>query len=180
MIVKRKGYKTYSSKFTFFRVACVLTGMVTSMCVQGDAESNGTTFSYNTTVIGGHLKGDHIQLHICGTKYLEKWDGRTLLHPELILVPRLVVNAAGLSAPALAKRFNGLDPRVIPDSYYARGSYFSLTNTKVPPFKHLIYPIPEDGGLGVHVTLDLNGQVKFGPDVEWTVGVNDIPSFLNK
>lgn len=90
------------------------------------------------------------------------------------------MNAAGLSAPALAKQFNGLDRGVIPGSYYARGSYFTLSNTKVPPFKHLIYPIPEDGGLGVHVTLDLNGQVKFGPDVEWTVGIDDISSFLNK
>lgn len=102
------------------------------------------------------------------------------MHPELILIPRLVVNAAGLSAPVLAKRFSGLDCKAIPGSYYARGSYFTLKNIKAPLFKHLIYPIPEDGGLGVHVTLDLNGQVKFGPDVEWIDGVDDISSFLNK
>lgn len=90
------------------------------------------------------------------------------------------MNAAGLSAPVLAKRFNGVNCRAIPESYYARGSYFTLTNIKAPPFKHLIYPIPEDGGLGVHVTLDLNGQVKFGPDVEWIDGIDDISSFLNK
>lgn len=146
----------------------------------GEAENHGTTFSYNTTVIGSHLEENHIHLHISGSKDLENWDRRTPLHPELILVPRFVVNAAGLSAPALAKRFNGLDHGVIPGSNYARGSYFTLSNTKVPPFKHLIYPIPEDGGLGVHVTLDLNGQIKFGPDVEWTVGTDDISSFLNK
>lgn len=101
-------------------------------------------------------------------------------NPELILNPKLVVNSAGLSALALAKRFVGLNRGIIPSAYYARGCYFALTNTKVPPFKHLIYPIPGDGGLGVHVTLDLNGQVKFGPDVEWIDGVDDISSFLNR
>ncbi|KAI5443546.1 variant 3 [Lathyrus oleraceus] len=85
----------------------------------------------------------------------------------------------GLSAPALAKRFTGLENRVIPPAYYARGCYFTLSNTKAP-FRRLLYPIPEDGGLGVHVTLDLNGQVKFGPDVEWIDGVDDISSFQNK
>ncbi|KAL8095174.1 hypothetical protein AgCh_036575 [Apium graveolens] len=146
----------------------------------GEAETHGTSFSYNTIVTGGYLKENHIHLHISGTKDLENWDGRSSLHPELILIPRLVVNAAGLSAPVLAKRFSGINCRAIPGSYYARGSYFTLTNIKAPPFKRLIYPIPEDGGLGVHVTLDLNGQVKFGPDVEWTDGIDDIASFLNK
>lgn len=102
------------------------------------------------------------------------------MEPELILIPNFVVNSAGLSAPSLAKRFNGIDSEVIPASYYARGCYFTLSNAKVPPFSHLIYPIPEDGGLGVHVTLDLSGQVKFGPDVEWIDGIDDISSFLNK
>ncbi|KAH9738621.1 L-2-hydroxyglutarate dehydrogenase [Citrus sinensis] len=102
------------------------------------------------------------------------------LVPELTLIPKLVVNSAGLSAPALAKRFIGLDNVFIPPAYYARGCYFSLANTKVAPFKHLIYPIPEDGGLGVHVTLDLDGQIKFGPDVEWIDGIDDTLSFLNR
>lgn len=89
------------------------------------------------------------------------------------------MNSAGLSAPALARRISGLNAGLIPNSCYARGCYFTLSNTEVPPFQHLIYPIPEDGGMGVHVTLDLNGQVKFGPDVEWLDGVDDISSFLN-
>lgn len=154
--------------------------MVTPLWVQGEAESHGTTFSYNTTVTGGHLEENRVHLHISGTNDLENWDGRSPLHPELILIPRLVVNSAGLSAPVLAKRFSGINCGAIPESYYARGSYFTLTNIKAPPFKRLIYPIPEDGGLGVHVTLDLNGQVKFGPDVEWVDGIDDISSFLNK
>ncbi|KAK9265539.1 hypothetical protein L1049_001722 [Liquidambar formosana] len=146
----------------------------------GEAENLRATFSYNTTVIGGHREGNHIYLHISESKDLDNCNGEFPLHPELILIPKLVVNSAGLSAPALAKRFNGLNSGVIPVAYYARGCYFTLSNTKIPPFRHLIYPIPEDGGLGVHVTLDLNSQVKFGPDVEWIAGIDDVSSFLNK
>lgn len=145
----------------------------------GEAESHGTTFSYNTSVIGGHCEGNQIQLHISETSALKSWDASSPLHPELILNPKLVVNSAGLSAPNLARRFHGLDSGVIPTPYYARGCYFTLSNAKTPLFHHLIYPIPEDGGLGVHVTLDLNGQVKFGPDVEWIDCIDDISSFLN-
>lgn len=98
----------------------------------------------------------------------------------MVLIPKLVVNSAGLSAPLLAKRFDGLHASLIPPSYYARGCYFTLSSGGAPPFQHLIYPIPEEGGLGVHVTLDLDGQLKFGPDVEWIDGVDEISSFLNK
>lgn len=97
-----------------------------------------------------------------------------------MLIPRLVVNSTGLSAVPLAKRFDGLHAEVIPPSYYARGCYFTLSNVGVPPFQRLIYPLPEDGGIGVHVTLDLDGQVKFGPDVEWIDEVDGISSFLNR
>lgn len=121
-----------------------------------------------------------MNVHISESKNLRNWNGVSLLQPELTLIPKLVVNSAGLSAPALAKRFIGLDNVFIPPAYYARGCYFSLANTKVAPFKHLIYPIPEDGGLGVHVTLDLDGQIKFGPDVEWIDGIDDTLSFLNR
>ncbi|KAK1280622.1 hypothetical protein QJS04_geneDACA015034 [Acorus gramineus] len=69
---------------------------------------------------------------------------------------------------------------LVPTPHYARGCYFSLSKSGAPPFRHLIYPVPEDGGLGVHVTLDLNGQVKFGPDVEWISGIDDISSFLDR
>lgn len=132
-------------------------------------------------MLGGHLEGDQICLHISETKSVEEWDGRSILNPELVLIPKFVVNSAGLGAPALAKRFTALQSSgVVPSAYYARGCYFTLSNTKVPAFKHLIYPIPEDGGIGVHVTLDLNGQIKFGPDVEWIDGTDDISSFLNK
>jgi L-2-hydroxyglutarate oxidase LhgO len=79
---------------------------------------------------------------------------------------RSVVNAAGLGAPALARRFEGLpSPQRVPTEYFAKGNYFTLSGRA--PFSRLIYPVPEPGGLGVHLTIDLGGQAKFGPDVQW-------------
>ena len=78
---------------------------------------------------------------------------------------RLLINCAGMSAPALAQKIEGLAKEIIPKAYFAKGNYFSLSGKS--PFSHLIYPIPEPGGLGVHLTLDMAGQAKFGPDVEW-------------
>jgi L-2-hydroxyglutarate oxidase LhgO len=75
------------------------------------------------------------------------------------------VNAAGLHAQALARRIVGLDPACVPRPWFAKGNYFALTRRS--PFTRLIYPVPEPGGLGVHLTLDLAGQARFGPDVEW-------------
>ncbi|KAJ9129913.1 hypothetical protein P3X46_035213 [Hevea brasiliensis] len=150
------------------------------LSLMGEAESHGATFSYNSTVISGHLEDNRLHLHIVGSNHLDSWDGKSPLPLELILIPKLVVNSAGLSALPLARRFNGLNSGIIPPAHYARGCYFTLSNTRVPPFQHLIYPIPEDGGLGVHVTLDLDGQIKFGPDVEWIHGVDDKSSFLDK
>ena len=88
------------------------------------------------------------------------------------LQARLVVNAAGPHAPLLATRTRGLDPRLVPRAYFAKGSYFSLGGRA--PFRHLVYPVPEPGGLGVHLTLDLGGQAKFGPDVEWVASADDL------
>ena len=78
---------------------------------------------------------------------------------------RCVVNAAGLHACELAQAFEGLAPRCVPRPYFAKGSYFTLPGR--PPFSHLVYPAPVGAWLGVHVTLDLAGQIKFGPDLEW-------------
>ncbi|GKD62039.1 L-2-hydroxyglutarate dehydrogenase, mitochondrial, partial [Tanacetum coccineum] len=146
----------------------------------GEAESHGTTFCYNNTVIGAHIEDNQIYLHISETESLKNCDHKSQWLPDILLLPKLVVNSAGLSAAALARCFSGINYGVIPRSHYARGCYFSLTNTTAPPFTHLIYPIPEDGGLGVHVTLDLDGQVKFGPDVEWLNEIDDISSIQNK
>ncbi len=81
------------------------------------------------------------------------------------LQTKLLINCAGMSAPAVAQKIEGLNQDQIPKAYFAKGNYFSLTGKS--PFTHLIYPIPEPGGLGVHLTLDMAGQAKFGPDVEW-------------
>jgi L-2-hydroxyglutarate oxidase LhgO len=84
------------------------------------------------------------------------------------IAARHVVNAAGLGAVELARSITGLDPNFVPTLHYAKGSYFSVTGRA--PFSRLIYPVPEPGGLGVHLTLGLNGIARFGPDVEWTDG----------
>ncbi|MSQ88327.1 MAG: NAD(P)/FAD-dependent oxidoreductase [Betaproteobacteria bacterium] len=83
---------------------------------------------------------------------------------------RLLVNSAGLRAPSVARLIEGFPSEKIPPELYAKGNYYSLTGP--PPFSRLIYPVPEPGGLGVHVTLDLAGQTRFGPDVEWVNGIN--------
>ena len=78
---------------------------------------------------------------------------------------RLLINSAGFRAPSIARRIEGFPASSIPSEYYAKGNYYSLASK--PPFSRLVYPVPEPGGLGVHVTLDLAGQTRFGPDVEW-------------
>jgi L-2-hydroxyglutarate oxidase LhgO len=77
----------------------------------------------------------------------------------------MLVNSASLHACALARRFDGLDARFVPREYFAKGNYYSLPGKA--PFSRLIYPAPADAWLGVHLTLDLGGQAKFGPDLEW-------------
>ena len=76
-----------------------------------------------------------------------------------------LVNSAGLRAPTVAKSMEGYPARLAPGEFYAKGNYYSLNRKN--PFSRLVYPVPEPGGLGVHVTLDLAGQARFGPDVEW-------------
>jgi L-2-hydroxyglutarate oxidase LhgO len=75
------------------------------------------------------------------------------------------VNAASLGAQAIARGIAGFAARHIPPLYFAKGNYFALSGRS--PFSRLIYPMPEAAGLGVHLTLDLGGQARFGPDVEW-------------
>ncbi len=88
------------------------------------------------------------------------------------LAARFVVNAAGLHAVALAHRTEGLDTSRLPRAFYAKGHYFTLAGQA--HFSRLIYPVPEHGGLGVHLTLDLGGQARFGPDVQWVEDPSDL------
>jgi L-2-hydroxyglutarate oxidase LhgO len=148
--------------------------------MQGDAENVGATISYNTAVISGHVGDEGMELHISESNELENHSVESPVLPQIVLLPKLLINSAGLSAVPLAKKLHGLDQAFVPPAYYARGCYFTLSQTR-SPFSHLIYPLPEDGGIGVHVTLDLNGLVRFGPDVEWLDGgMDDISCFLNR
>jgi L-2-hydroxyglutarate oxidase LhgO len=88
------------------------------------------------------------------------------------LACKVLVNAAGLNAVAMARRMDGLDPTLLPQAHYAKGNYFTLAGKA--PFSRLIYPVPEKAGLGVHLTLDLGGQAKFGPDVQWVDNPADL------
>jgi len=82
----------------------------------------------------------------------------------------VLVNSAGLEAPALARSLAGVPEHTIPPAYFCRGVYFTLSGRA--PFQHLVYPVPEAAGLGVHLTLDLAGQARFGPDTEWIDGID--------
>src|SRR5690606_30208178 len=81
------------------------------------------------------------------------------------LTANCVINAGGLSAPRIARSLHGQPQALIPQAFYCKGSYFTLAGRS--PFQHLIYPMPDHAGLGVHLTLDMGGQAKFGPDTEW-------------
>ena len=125
----------------------------------GEAEDHGAMLALGTRVLEGRVTAAGIRLVLAGD------DSRT----TTILATR-VVNAAGLSAPAVATRLQGLPSRFVPRAYFAKGNYFSLSAKA--PFSHLIYPVPVPGGLGVHLTLDLGGQARFGPDVQWLDDAN--------
>ena len=125
--------------------------------LQGDLENAGGTVVFQTEVVSAHCTTDNISLR---TQSGDTIDAKR------------VVNCAGLSAPILAKLFEGADHTHTPDASYCKGNYFLLQGKS--PFKRLIYPVPEAAGLGVHLTLDLGGQVKFGPDVQWVEDPSDL------
>lgn len=148
------------------------TGIIDShsfmMSLQADAEVHGATFAFNSSVIQGNVGSEGLELHVCSTEVLTSKNISDQLNADsIVLCAKIAINAAGLSAVAIARRLHGFPKEAVPADFYARGCYFSLIGLKSAPFYHLVYPIPEEGGLGVHVTLDLGGQVRFGPDVEW-------------
>ncbi|MEO5597803.1 MAG: NAD(P)/FAD-dependent oxidoreductase [Novosphingobium sp.] len=118
----------------------------------GEAEAHGGMLVTNTKVERISRKGDLWQVHLAG-------------EGEPVVGAPIMVNSAGLAAQTLAGATEGLEPQFVPPLHLARGVYF--THTGKVPFSHLIYPVPEPGGLGTHLTLDLAGQARFGPDVEW-------------
>ena len=125
-------------------------GLMTALL--GDAQNAGALYAVASPFDRATLAGGHWQVHTGGDEPFE-------------LATRWLVNAAGLDAQLVAARMNGYPPAAVPRRHLAKGHYFSLARRA--PFSHLIYPTPVDGGLGVHLTLDLAGQARFGPDVKW-------------
>lgn len=138
------------------------TGIVDShaymLALLGEAEDRGASLAVSTEVTA--LRATPHGIEACV-------DGAT----QPLLRARCVVNAVGLRAPALARRTEGLPPERVPRAHFAKGNYFACTTRA--PFTRLIYPVPEPGGLGVHLTLDLAGQGRFGPDVQWLEAAPD-------
>jgi L-2-hydroxyglutarate oxidase LhgO len=137
------------------------TGIIDShafmLALRGDAEAHGAMFAFETPVLAGRTSGQGLVIEVGGPAPMR-------------LAAGLVVNAAGLGAQALAHSIAGMPVAKIPPLHLAKGNYFSLSGRS--PFSRLIYPMPTPGGLGVHLTLDLAGQAKFGPDVEWVDAID--------
>lgn len=125
---------------------------------QGDAEDHGAMIAFNSPLVAGRVEPDGIALEVGGADAMDLSAG-------------IVINAAGLHAPALAARIAGIPGTVLPTGYYCKGSYYGLSGCGTP-FSRLVYPVPEEAGLGIHVTLDMGGQVRFGPDTEWIETIN--------
>ena len=127
------------------------TGIIDShsfmVALQGDAENAGAVSVFMSPVLGGRVAGRRIEIA----------DGEQNRAQFL--------NSAGLHAPGLAAGIAGMPRERVPTAYFAKGNYFTLSGRS--PFSRLIYPVPVPGGLGVHLTVDLGGQARFGPDVEW-------------
>ena len=132
------------------------TGIIDShgfmLAMQADLENAGGTVALRAPVTRGHCDREAIHLEAGSGGAVE-------------VAAQVVINSAGLYAQEVARRIEGVPPASIPPTVYAKGSYYVLQGRS--PFRHLIYPIPVPGGLGVHLTLDLAGQARFGPDVEW-------------
>lgn len=118
----------------------------------GDAESRGASLALGSPVASGRAEGGGIVLEVGGAE-------------PMSVRCDTVVNSAGFSAQAVARSIAGLPAHTIPATHYAIGHYYSLSGAA--PFRHLVYPVARQDWLGVHVTIDLGGRVKFGPDFSW-------------
>jgi L-2-hydroxyglutarate oxidase LhgO len=132
------------------------TGIVDShsymLALQGDAEEHGAMLAFESPVEKGRTSEEGIEIEVGGAE-------------PMTVRAKTLVNSAGLHAPLLAQKLAGMPADKVPTAYFAKGNYFTLAGRS--PFSRLIYPVPVPGGLGVHITVDLGGQAKFGPDVEW-------------
>jgi L-2-hydroxyglutarate oxidase LhgO len=137
------------------------TGIVDShafmLALRGDAEAAGAAYAFHAPLLRAWTVSGGFELDVGG-------------EAPMTLACGLLINSAGLGATAVARSIDGMPVELIPPAYLAKGNYFSCSARA--PFSHLIYPVPEPGGLGVHLTLDLAGQARFGPDVEWVDRIN--------
>jgi L-2-hydroxyglutarate oxidase LhgO len=125
--------------------------------LRADLVTAGGVVVLGAPVTGGQVDERGVALEVGG-------------HSSLTVRCNAVVNSAGLYAPSVARTLRGLDLEHVPRAYFARGHYFTLTGPS--PFQRLVYPVPAPGALGIHVTLDLAGRVRFGPDITWIDGVD--------
>jgi L-2-hydroxyglutarate oxidase LhgO len=149
------------------QLACVAalespsTGIVDShafmLGLRGEAEDRGAAIAFRSPLLAGHVANGAIELEAGGREPVR-------------LLARSVVNSAGLFAQDVARSIEGFPAQRIPPIYYCKGNYFGLAGRS--PFSRLVYPAPEAAGLGVHLTLDLAGRARFGPDVEWIERIN--------
>jgi len=121
----------------------------------GDAEARGAMLALRSPLKNAFAKKGGFDIHVGNSEAIRA---------------SILINSAGLKAPTVAKTIEGYDRNLAPRELYAKGNYYSLSGKS--PFSRLVYPVPEPGGLGVHVTLDLAGQARFGPDVEWVDGIS--------
>ncbi len=121
------------------------------LALQGDCEAHGGAVALRSPVERMQVVDGGIEITVGGES-----PGR--------VVARRLVNAAGLGAIDLARRTDGYPKDLAPAGHFAKGHYFSVRGS---PFRRLVYPMPNEAGLGIHATLDLDGSVRFGPDVEW-------------
>ena len=132
------------------------TGIIDShafmLALRGEAEDHGAAIAFHSPLAGGRAGRNGIELEVGGAEPMR-------------LVARTVVNSGGLYAQDVARSIEGFPADRIPPTYYCKGNYFALSGRS--PFARLVYPAPESAGLGVHLTLDMAGQARFGPDVEW-------------
>ncbi len=137
------------------------TGIIDShglmLAYRGDAEERGAMLALHSPVTGGAVQAEGVLLEVGGEEPMR-------------IIARTVINGAGLHAQPVAAALRGFPSGKVPPCHYAKGNYYSLAARS--PFTHLIYPVPEAAGLGVHLTLDLAGQARFGPDVEWIAEID--------
>ena len=134
----------------------------------GDAEDHGAVLALNAPVLSGRATADGITLSVGGADTME-------------IACNLCINAAGHGATEIARTIDGVPPDTVPEMILARGCYFVLPSKK--PFTRMIYPLPDEHDVALHISPDMGGMVRFGPDtefvdsVDYTVGLDRAPFF---